>query len=59
MGRGKVRGWRDGAQRKNESWTTCVVICGGGGIRGLNDNGKSTIKIFKKENLAFIKSLLN
>ena len=49
---GGSRGWRDWAKGRKDSWTwTAVGDCwGDSGIRGLNGNGKSTMKIkfFKK-----------
>ena len=44
-GGGKVSGWRDQAKRKGLMDTdTSVVIAGGRGTKGLNDNGENTIK---------------
>ena len=41
-GAGEVRGWRDRAKRKKDSWTWkgCGECWGEWGIRGLNGSGK-------------------
>ena len=43
----EVRGWRDWAKKKKDSWTWATVwwLLGGRGIRGLNNNGDYTMKI--------------
>ena len=40
LGRGRDWGWRDGANIKQDLWTTVWCLLGGGGIRGTNDHGK-------------------
>ena len=49
----EVRGWRDRAKRKKDSWTTVWGLLGGGeeGIRRINGNGKRYNKdLIKKLN---------
>ena len=44
--RGGVKGWRGGTKRKKDSWTwiTVLQLQGERSGRGINGNGKNTIK---------------